>query len=610
MTQRKRITLFLLIDSFIVFFSFVSALLICGITIQELHIENSEILLASLIITHLIFAILQKLYFKAWEYASIGEVTTIIKTESFTVMAASVVYLIIFHSLDLRLMIMIWMALILFIGGSRFVWRAFHNSFSNRKENLKNTLVIGAGVAGTMVVRQLLHNNGETDLNPVAFVDDDYSKQKLHILGIPVVGTSKEILEIVKIYKIEHIVVAIPSATKKQLKHIHQECARTGIKTQTIPMIEDLMSGKVATNHFKDVEVEDLLGRESIILNAESISEYVSNKTILVTGAGGSIGSEICRQICKFNPEKIVLLGHGENSIYSIDMELKNKYQETIEIIPIIADIQDRERIFEVMNQFKPSVIYHAAAHKHVPLMEFNPREAVKNNVIGTKNVADAADVCGVNTFVLISSDKAVNPPNIMGATKRIAEMIIQQLNVKSRTNFVAVRFGNVLGSRGSVIPLFKKQIQDGGPVTVTHPDMMRYFMTIPEASGLVIQAGALAKGGEIFVLNMGEPVKIVDLAKNMIQLSGHDIDEIGIKYTGVRPGEKLFEELFNAEETQPIQVHPKIFIGDIKVDRADSLDHLISHVHELSVNEIKEYILNLANKKHIQEEPLVASAN
>jgi FlaA1/EpsC-like NDP-sugar epimerase len=443
----------------------------------------------------------------------------------------------------------------------------------------------------------LLHNF-ESGLKPVAFIDDDPKKHKLKILGIPVVGNSSWISETVEKFQIENIVIAIPSLSKSELNRIFEECAKTKAKTQIIPKLEDLMTGKLSVNTFRDVEVEDLLGREPVELDITSISEYVAGKTVLVTGAGGSIGSEICRQICNFSPKSIVLVGHGENSIYQIDMELKNLYQNQIEVVPVIADIQDRKRIFGVMEKHQPDVVYHAAAHKHVPLMEYNPREAVKNNVFGTKNVAEAADTFGVHTFVMISTDKAVNPTNVMGSTKRIAEMIIQGLAQQSKTKFVAVRFGNVLGSRGSVIPLFKKQIKAGGPITVTHPDITRYFMTIPEASRLVIQAGSLAKGGEIFVLDMGEPVKIVDLAKNLIKLSGFTIEEIGIKFSGLRPGEKMFEELLNEKEIYPEPVYPKIFIGKAVLDQEDEIEFLLNHFGDFSGDDIKEFVINLANRR------------
>src|SRR5699024_4613167 len=315
----------------------------------------------------------------------------------------------------------------------------------------------------------------------------------------------------------------------------------TEVQVQMLPKIEDLASGRVSVSNLKNVEVEDLLGREPVLLDNAAIQSTITGETVMVTGAGGSIGSEICRQLMQFQPAKILLVGHGEFSIYSIDMELKKMYGHTdIEIVPIIGDVKDKRRMLDIMEQHRPKKVYHAAAHKHVPLMEYNPHEAVKNNVIGTKNVAEAADEFLVDTFVLVSTDKAVNPTNVMGASKRVAEMVVQNMAKSSVTKFVAVRFGNVLGSRGSVIPLFRKQIEAGGPVTVTDPEMTRYFMTIPEASRLVIQAGTLARGGEIFVLDMGEPVKIVDLAKNLIRLSGYAEDEIGIEFSGIRPGEKM----------------------------------------------------------------------
>lgn len=355
------------------------------------------------------------------------------------------------------------------------------------------------------------------------------------------------------------------------------------------------MAGEIEVNQLKKVEVEDLLGRDPVELNMQMISQELTHKTILVTGAGGSIGSEICRQVCKFSPNKVVLLGHGENSIYLIHQELSKQYAGEIELEPVIADVQNRVRLFEVMNYYKPYAVYHAAAHKHVPLMEYNSQEALRNNVLGTKNTAEAAKHAAVKKFVMISTDKAVNPPNVMGATKRVAEMVIQSLNDKtSQTDFVAVRFGNVLGSRGSVIPLFKQQIEAGGPVTVTHPEMTRYFMTIPEASRLVLQAGALAQGGEVFVLDMGKPVKIVDLARNLIRLSGKKEEDIGIEFSGIRPGEKLYEELLNEGEIHPEQVYEKIYRGKVKFFSRVEVDEIIN---DLVNNFSKEKIIQIANE-------------
>lgn len=355
------------------------------------------------------------------------------------------------------------------------------------------------------------------------------------------------------------------------------------------------MTGKVSVSNLKNVEVEDLLGREPVVLDIHAIKEYVTGNTVMVTGAGGSIGSEICRQLMTFHPGKIVLVGHGEYSIYKIDMELKKKYgQDDTEIVPVIGDVQDRNRMFEIMDTHQPTLVYHAAAHKHVPLMEYNPHEAVKNNVIGTKNVAEAADAYGVKRFVLVSTDKAVNPTNVMGATKRIAEMVIQDMATKSDTKFVAVRFGNVLGSRGSVIPLFKSQIEQGGPVTVTHKDMTRYFMTIPEASRLVIQAGTLAKGGEIFVLDMGEPVKIVDLARNLIKLSGYTEEEIPIEYSGIRPGEKMYEELLGEDEILPGEVYEKIYVGRTTEVDFTLIGRMIGEFEQVDAVELKDELMGI----------------
>ncbi|MEH7356281.1 nucleoside-diphosphate sugar epimerase/dehydratase [Neobacillus drentensis] len=597
MTYRTRLTVLAALDSIIV----LTAVYISFFTLNpEVHIFKIPMLLVTsltLLISHHLFASIYKLYNKVWEYASVGELVAIVKAVTLTITVTAIMQELVFHNIYVRALMITWMLHVLLIGGSRFSWRMFRDNFMTKQKNVKRTLIVGAGAGGTMVARQLL-NNHDIDLKPVAFIDDDPKKFKLEILGISVVGNSGHIKEAVEKYKIENIVIAIPSLSQKELNRIFEECAKTKAMTQIIPKLEDLMTGKVTVNQFRDVQVEDLLGREPVELDIAGISEIVTGKTVLVTGAGGSIGSEICRQICKFHPSKIVLVGHGENSIYLIDMELRRTYQNQIEIVPVIGDIQDRTRIFEVMEEHRPFVVYHAAAHKHVPLMEYNPREAVKNNIFGTKNVAEAADSFDVHTFVLISSDKAVNPPNVMGATKRFAEMIIQSLAPNSNTKFVAVRFGNVLGSRGSVIPLFKKQIHAGGPVTVTHPEMTRYFMTIPEASRLVIQAGSLARGGEVFVLDMGEPVKIVDLAKNLIKMSGYSIEDIGLQFTGLRPGEKMYEELLNENEVHPEQVYPKIQIGKAKVIHKELLGDLINRLLVMPEVEMHDTLIAVANNK------------
>lgn len=597
MTYRQRLSLFIFIDSCIVLTAiFFSRFLVNG----TFDLVTFPIVLSSVVIllSHYFLSFKFHLYKKAWEYASIGELVSILKVITISILIASIGQQLIVQEIQFRLLTVTWLLNMSFIGGSRFCWRMFRDSYLDKVVNKKRTLIVGAGSAGMMVARQLLKNN-DADLLPIGFIDDDEKKHKLDILGIPVIGGIKEIEVTVNELEIDNIVIAIPSLSKKELNMIFQECAKTSAKTQILPMLEDLMTGKVSVKQFRDVQVEDLLGREQVELDINSISENITNKVILVTGAGGSIGSEICRQISKFNPCQLVLLGHGENSIYSIEMELKENFKDTgIEFIPVIADLQDAKKMKLVMSTYQPDTVYHAAAHKHVPLMEANPEEAVKNNLIGTMNAAKAASWNGVKTFVMISTDKAVNPTSVMGATKRLAEMIIQYIDGQSDTKFVAVRFGNVLGSRGSVIPLFKRQIENGGPITVTHPDMVRYFMTIPEASRLVLQAGSLAKGGEIFVLDMGDPVKIVDLAKNLIKLSGNSVDEIGIEFTGMRPGEKLFEELLKEDEVHEKQIYPKIYIGKTSELLIQEIEEIISTYSNLDKEEIRGKLINLANNK------------
>lgn len=598
MSYRKRLSLLILLDSFIVLTAVYLSYWFIHPNILSKIPMTVIISSITLLCSHHIFAAIYKLYNKAWEYASIGELKQIFKAVTLSIIVTAIVQQIINHDIYVRILVIAWMLHLLLIGGSRFVWRMFRDTYITKVADKKRTLIIGAGSAGTMVVRQLQHNK-EADLYPIAFVDDDRNKQKLEIYNVPVVGTTNHIQEIVEDNDIEHIIIAIPSLNRNQINEIFEKCRKTKAKTQIVPMLEDLLDGKVSVNEFRDVQVEDLLGREPIQLDDAGIGEKIAGKTILVTGAGGSIGSEICRQVMKYKPAKIVLLGHGENSIYNIEMEMRVTYKDSVEITTEIADIQDRHKIFEIMKKHQPYIVYHAAAHKHVPLMERNPEEAVKNNIFGTKNVAEAADTFKVNTFVMVSTDKAVNPTNVMGATKRFAEMLVQHMaSISTGTRFVAVRFGNVLGSRGSVIPLFKKQIQKGGPVTVTHPEMIRYFMTIPEASRLVIQAGTLARGGELFVLDMGDPVKIVDLAKNLITLSGYSIQEIGIEFTGLRPGEKMYEELLNEGEIHPEQIFPKIHIGKAVLIDQGILRQFMNDFEGISKEEIRERLLDIANNK------------
>ncbi|WP_040978339.1 polysaccharide biosynthesis protein [Oceanobacillus jeddahense] len=597
MTYKKRLALLILLDSLIVTSSvFIAFWMVYPSYPDSLLVDELWISAIAFLIFHHIFAFIFKLYNKVWSYASIRELIAIVKAVTLTIISVGVVQYFINDQIFRRALVITWLLHIVLIGGSRFVWRLTRDHYINKKgENQKRTLIIGAGAAGVMIARQLQNESEKAELYPIGFIDDDLTKQKMEILSLPVIGMSKDIPEMVEKMQVEHIVIAIPSLHNGVLKKLINQCNETGVSVQLLPRIEDLMTGKISVSNLKNVEVEDLLGRSPVKLDIGAISEYVTGTTVMVTGAGGSIGSEISRQLMRFSPKKLLLVGHGEFSIYNIDMELKTTLEQIdTEIIPIIGDIQDRERIFNIVQEHQPSIIYHAAAHKHVPLMEYNPHEAVKNNIIGTKNVAEAADTFGVSKFVMVSTDKAVNPTNVMGASKRIAEMIVQGLAQQSSTKFVAVRFGNVLGSRGSVIPLFKKQIANGGPVTVTHEEMTRYFMTIPEASRLVIQAGTLAKGGEIFVLDMGEPVKISDLAKNLIKLSGFTEAEIPIKYSGLRPGEKMYEELLNEDEVFPDQVYEKIYVGrTVEVDRQLIID-LLDQYEDYHNVELKEEMMKI----------------
>ncbi|MBY7144610.1 polysaccharide biosynthesis protein [Virgibacillus sp. NKC19-3] len=595
MNYRKRLTLLIILDSIIVSTAiFIASWIVYPFT-YELNMSAIVISAVALLIFHHLFAALYKLYNKVWAYASVGELVSIVQAVTLSVVAAGIImYFVNDFALYKRALIVTWMLHIILIGGSRFMWRIYRDRYITKRTKQKRTLIVGAGSAGAMIARQLKNENN-ADLLPVAFVDDSERKQKMQLYNLSVLGKVKDIPKIALNMNIEHIVIAIPSLRNGALEKIIGQCNKTKAKVQMIPKIEDLMTGKVSVSHLKNVEVEDLLGREPVELDINAISDYVTGTTVMVTGAGGSIGSEITRQLMRFTPAKILLVGHGEFSIYTIHMELKQKYGDTeTDIIPIIADVQDHQRIFDIVDSHQPAIIYHAAAHKHVPLMEANAHEAVKNNIIGTKNVAEAADTFGISKFVLVSTDKAVNPTNVMGATKRIAEMVVQDLASRSKTKFVAVRFGNVLGSRGSVIPLFKKQIEKGGPVTVTDPNMTRYFMTIPEASRLVIQAGTLAKGGEIFVLDMGEPVKIVDLARNLIKLSGYTEKEIPIQFAGIRPGEKLYEELLGEDEVLPGEVYEKIYVGrTVEVDPGVLVD-LIAQFHNYTQEDLKDALMKI----------------
>ncbi|TFI75719.1 polysaccharide biosynthesis protein [Carnobacterium divergens] len=551
------------------------------------------------IISYLAFASYFKIFSKINRYVSIKEIINIFACVSLSFLVVTVISSLTLTAVSFRFIVLTYIFSLSVIASSRIIWRIlnelnYHSEKKLQTQRQIKTLVVGAGEGGSIFLRNTQKNT--TDLKIVGVVDKDPTKLNTYLHGVPVIGLVTDIPEIVNEYGIKQITIAIPSLQPQEYEEILDICNAISVKVNLMPSVEDVLNGKLSVSRFREIDVVDLLGREEVQLDMEQISKKLTGKTVLVSGAGGSIGSEICRQVARFAPKRMILLGHGENSIYHIHQEMTKSYQQTIEMVPIIADIQDRERMFEVMKQYEPDRVYHAAAHKHVPLMEYNPKEAVKNNIYGTKNVAEAAKSAGVGSFVMISTDKAVNPPNVMGATKRIAEMIVTSLNETGKTKFAAVRFGNVLGSRGSVVPLFKKQIENGGPITVTDFRMTRYFMTIPEASRLVIQAGALAKGGEIFILDMGEPVKIVDLAKKVVKLSGYTEEEIPIIETGIRPGEKLYEELLVDSEQTNTKVYDKIFVGKVSSISIVEVEKFIEKLNVSDVDELKKTILEFTN--------------
>lgn len=553
-----------------------------SIYIRFEHTEISgkyiEMLIAQLpimIVVHLLVYFVFKLYGRVWRYAGSIELVAIVSANIVSAVLWYVISVYIGFVLPRSLYIFTALILILLIGGSRLslrVYSCFSDKSKYKFKSIKKdkVLIVGAGDAGALLLRELnQYHTGKRQV--IGFIDDDKTKIGKRMVGIKVLGSREEIIELANKYEIDEIIIAMPSVKGKNIKDIIKICKKTSCKLTILPGVYEIIEGSVSVSQLRPVDVEDLLGRDPVELDNVAVTKYLSGKTVLITGAGGSIGGEIVRQVAKMYPRKLLLVGKGENSIYEIMQDMNLEYPQ-LKKVPIIADVRDEERINAIMDYFKPQVVFHAAAHKHVPLMEYQPAEAVRNNILGTKVIAETAAKHKVETFVMISTDKAVNPTSVMGCTKRVAEMLVQSMNKGSSTRFVAVRFGNVLGSRGSVIPLFKKQIAKGGPVTVTDVDMKRYFMTIPEASQLVLQAGAMAKGGEVFVLDMGKPVRIYDLAKDLINLSGFvPGKDIEIKITGLRPGEKLFEELLSAEYGTEKTTHSKIFTAKIKdVDKAE----------------------------------------
>lgn len=581
------------------------ALDMCGILISVLvsmiltwKYQNLDIstMMLSIIIYMLIHTVSFKLfrcYSSLWRYAGEEELVSILLACLVYVIPVYIAHRLIGIDYSILFYIVSTILIIGYTGGLRLVYRTGRR-FKTRmvvSQDSQRVLVVGAGSAGQMIINEL-KENPQLKKVPVGIIDDDINKIGRVIHNVKILGNTSQVKEIVEKENVDEIILAMANVDKTRKSEIINICKETKCKLKTIPGIYEIIDGKVDIKKIRDVDIEDLLGREPIKVNMEEMSGYIEERTVLVTGGGGSIGSELCRQIASFNPKHLIIVDNYENNAYAIQQELIRKYEGKLNLSTIIASIREYKRMDEIFNEYKPDVVFHAAAHKHVPLMENSPSEAIKNNIFGTLNVARLADIYKVKRMVLISTDKAVNPTNIMGATKRAAEMIIQTINKNSETEFVAVRFGNVLGSNGSVIPLFKKQIAEGGPVTITHPDIIRYFMTIPEAVQLVLQAGAMAKGGEIFILDMGEPVKIVDLANNLIRLSGFEPGvDIKIEYSGLRAGEKLYEELLMSEEGLTKTANSKIFIGKPVEFDSKKVMHNLEMLKKIVDNEEVELI-------------------
>ena len=551
----------------------------------------------SAIIYILIFYIFKQ-YKSIWTLAGINEIVNGVIAVTLGGVVSVLISLISKERIPLMVTLLAGIMILILCNGVRVAWRILrraimYNEASN-PEDLKRVLIIGAGSGGALVSNEY-KKFPQLKRKVVAFIDDDRQKLGTYVNGVKVYGNREDIIRVAKEKKVDEIIIAIASIKDQVLKELIEKCTEAKIAVKIMPGVAEMIDGKFSINKIRDIDVEDLLGRETIKLDHDGIADYLEGKTVLVTGGGGSIGSELCRQISKFKPKQLIIFDIYENNAYDIQNELKRIYPD-LNLVTLIGSVRDRQRLRQIYTRYNPNVVFHAAAHKHVPLMEISPEEAIKNNVVGTFNTAEFANSYGVEKFVLISTDKAVNPTNIMGATKRMCEMIVQAFNKVSDTEFVAVRFGNVLGSNGSVIPLFKKQIAAGGPVTLTHKEITRYFMTIPEASQLVLQAGAYAEGGEIFVLDMGKPVKIYDLAENLIKLSGYEPHrDIKIEVTGLRPGEKLYEELLMNEEGLTETKHEKIFIGkpgDFEIDDiAQKTEELLKYATKGSKIRLKKQL-------------------
>ena len=580
----KRTALLLLLDIIATYLSYWLASILTNVK-GEVFVNNEiYFVLGILAFINVVVLATFRLYNNLWEYASIDEVIQIVGATVLGTLGGAVFLWIIGTRLPIRVFVVSCFLLIFFMGGIRFVFRFMRQkgraiASSQRTCDRPRTLLVGVGETGSLAIGRMASKDPLMPGIPIVATDDDPAKRGQRIHGVKVSGGTPDIVDLVDRYDIEQIVVAIPSSTPEERKRIYGECTKTDCRLRTLPNVRALSLDEIGDVSLRDVDVADLLGREEIVLNTRAVSGYIAGETVLVTGGGGSIGSELCRQLCTVAPARIVIFDIYENDAYMLRNELLSEYDD-IDIIIEIGNVCDKERVNEVFAKYRPGAVFHAAAHKHVPLMEHCPREAVHNNVFGTLNAVRAADAYGAARFIFISTDKAVNPTSVMGATKRMGEMIVQYYARTSKTIFTAVRFGNVLGSNGSVIPVFQRQIAAGGPVTVTHPDIERFFMTIPEASRLVIQAGGMAHGGEIFILDMGEPVKIVDLAKGLIQLQGLTPDvDIKIEFTGLREGEKMYEELLMDEESTLPTDNQSIMIStgqEISYDQvASKLDEL-----------------------------------
>lgn len=602
LTRKRKIGILVVLDSLLV----ALACVISYLFMKPYVDVTTKFLVLSMVLSivlYLMFGTVFKVFTRINRYTNLREIMAIFFATTCQFLVGLLVMQFFWNqTFSRRFELLSYILTLTLIIASRLSWRIFVEQRNRRQGNgteIERTIIVGAGEGGRILQNSLVGTPTSGEIDIIGFVDDDLNKVGTYLSGKKVLGALSDLPQLIKDNQIDMVTIAIPSLSSTRLQEIFAKLADTTVKVNAMPSMEDMASGKISISRLKEIDVVDLLGREEVKLDMDSIKDQITGKVMLVTGAGGSIGSELCRQVMKFNPKQLLLLGHGENSIYQIHQEMLNNHRHgQTEFVPIIADVQDRKLIFELMAEYKPDIIYHAAAHKHVPLMEYNPREAVKNNVYGTKNVAEAAKANNVKNFVMISTDKANHPTSVMGSTKRMAEMIVTSLNEPGKTKFSAVRFGNVLGSRGSVIPLFRKQIAKGGPITVTDFRMTRYFMTIPEASRLVIQSGALAKGGEIFILDMSEPVKIVDLAKNMIRLSGLTEDDIEIVESGIRPGEKLYEELLLDKERNDEEVFEKIFVGNIQGFSIDEVMHFVEGLSD-DDDELAKQVLAFANESN-----------